>query len=441
MAYTAGFSVTVGNPTKASDISTLSANDDYLKAITDALLPTTGNLTNYVASDNSDPTFSMGTSATNRLLITSDIASGSQELDAVNFSTVTAASGADKGKFVFAVDEVTIATIDDDGIDLAASKAFTVNGSAVTTSPAGSNTQIQYNNSGSFGASANLTFDGTDLEMYKDANNGDAHFAIGTSSAESFFLETEIATSSKLLETIIFRTDTSATDSSGVDVAKGGYKFFVNRSDYTTPMFQLMYQGFKFGLGESISFDFDQLSVGGTGQYNLVLNGTNATGKKMKLQGTDDAIITFAENSTDRANLWWDASADSLIIDNLEESTALAVGATIAVTGALTATGDITSTSDVRLKSDVKTIEKATDKIDKLRGVSFVKDGKQSIGVVAQEVEKVIPEVVYTDQSKDKIKNVAYGNMVGLLIEGMKEQQKEIDRLKLIVTGLGNKLR
>ncbi|MAK37390.1 MAG: hypothetical protein CMC15_14640 [Flavobacteriaceae bacterium] len=440
MAYTAGFSVTVGNPTKASDISTLSANDDYLKAITDALLPTTGNLTNYVASDGSDPTISLGTSATNRLLITSDIASGSQELDAVNFSTVTAASGADKGKFVFAVDEVTIATIDDDGIDLAASKAFTVNGSAVTTSPAGSNTQIQYNNSGSFGGAANLTFDGTDLEMYKDANNADSHISIGTSAAEAFFLETNIGTSDKLLKNIIFRTETAQT---GTSVDDGGFKWFVNRNDYTSdsPVMTLMYQGFTLGLSNQFSFDYDQVTLGGTGQYPLILNASNATGKKLKLQGSDDAIITYCEGTTDRANVWWDASADSLIIDNLEESTALAVGATIAVTGALTATGDITSTSDVRLKSDVKTIEKAVDKIDKLRGVSFVKEGKRSIGVIAQEVEKVIPEVVYTDKSKEKIKNVAYGNLVGLLIEGMKEQQKEIDRLKLIVTGLGNKLR
>jgi hypothetical protein len=131
LAYTAGFSVNVGDPTKASNITTLAANDDYLKAITDALFPSTGNLTNYIASNNSDPTISLGTSATNRLLITSDIASGSQELDAVNFSSVTAASGADKGKFVFAVDEVTIATIDDGGIDLASSKAFTINGTEV----------------------------------------------------------------------------------------------------------------------------------------------------------------------------------------------------------------------------------------------------------------------------------------------------------------------
>tara|TARA_Y100000361_G_C11138168_1_gene333384 strand:+ start:539 stop:1213 length:675 start_codon:yes stop_codon:yes gene_type:complete len=131
MSYTAGFSVNVGDPTKASDVSTLAANDDFLKAITDALLPSTGNLTVYNATNNADTTISLGTSATNRLLVTTDIATGSQELDAVTFSSVTAASGADKGKFVFAVDEVAIATIDDDGIDVASGKTFSINGTDV----------------------------------------------------------------------------------------------------------------------------------------------------------------------------------------------------------------------------------------------------------------------------------------------------------------------
>jgi hypothetical protein len=52
--------------------------------------------------------------------------------------------------------------------------------------------------------------------------------------------------------------------------------------------------------------------------------------------------------------------------------------------------------------------------------------GEHQIGVIAQEVEKIIPEVVYGDE----IKSVAYGNLVGLLIEAVKEQQKEIEELR-----------
>ena len=58
-----------------------------------------------------------------------------------------------------------------------------------------------------------------------------------------------------------------------------------------------------------------------------------------------------------------------------------------------------------------------------IRGVSYNKEKEKGIGVIAQEIEKVIPEVV-TD---GEYKSVAYGNMVGVLIEAIKEQQKQID--------------
>jgi hypothetical protein len=59
------------------------------------------------------------------------------------------------------------------------------------------------------------------------------------------------------------------------------------------------------------------------------------------------------------------------------------------------------------------------------------------MGVIAQEVEQIIPEVVYTDENG--MKSVAYGNMVGLLIEAAKEQQHEIEQLKAQVKHLMSK--
>ena len=61
-----------------------------------------------------------------------------------------------------------------------------------------------------------------------------------------------------------------------------------------------------------------------------------------------------------------------------------------------------------------------------MRGVSYTKQAEKGIGVIAQEVEKIIPEVVHDGEYK----SVAYGNMVGVLIEAIKEQQKQIDELK-----------
>jgi len=65
-----------------------------------------------------------------------------------------------------------------------------------------------------------------------------------------------------------------------------------------------------------------------------------------------------------------------------------------------------------------------------LRGVSYLRNGKFEIGVIAQEVERVVPEVVITDESKYGYKSVSYGNLVGLLIEAVKELSAEVKKLK-----------
>jgi hypothetical protein len=101
----------------------------------------------------------------------------------------------------------------------------------------------------------------------------------------------------------------------------------------------------------------------------------------------------------------------------------------IDVAGAINATGDITSSSDIRLKSGIIRIEDALEKIMKLNGVTFNKLGMnyRSTGVIAQEVREVLPEAVY---EFDNYLTVAYGNMVGLLIEAIKELKIEVDKLK-----------
>ena len=86
--------------------------------------------------------------------------------------------------------------------------------------------------------------------------------------------------------------------------------------------------------------------------------------------------------------------------------------------------------SDRRLKQNIHTITNPIEKVSALRGVNFefIKDGKKQIGVIAQETEEIIPEVI--GECPDGYKTVQYGNIVGLLIEAIKEQQKQIDELK-----------
>ena len=97
------------------------------------------------------------------------------------------------------------------------------------------------------------------------------------------------------------------------------------------------------------------------------------------------------------------------------------------LSGSFTATGNITAYSDERLKSSVETIPDALSKVLSVRGVTFDMNAERSTGVIAQELEKVLPEAVFDNE--DGMKSVAYGNVVGLLIEAIKEQQVQIETL------------
>lgn len=98
--------------------------------------------------------------------------------------------------------------------------------------------------------------------------------------------------------------------------------------------------------------------------------------------------------------------------------------------GNFTASGNITAYSDERLKENIVTIPNALDKVLALRGVEFDRNGVHNIGLIAQEVQKVIPEIVLENSDEMKTLSVAYANLVGLLIEAIKEQQTQIDELK-----------
>lgn len=97
-----------------------------------------------------------------------------------------------------------------------------------------------------------------------------------------------------------------------------------------------------------------------------------------------------------------------------------------------------TTYSSKRWKTNIKPIDNALDKVARLRGVAFdwKKDGKHDIGLVAEEVGQVIPEVVVFESNKKDAKSVDYGRLVALLIEAVKAQQKEIETLKATVESL-----
>ena len=98
------------------------------------------------------------------------------------------------------------------------------------------------------------------------------------------------------------------------------------------------------------------------------------------------------------------------------------------VTGNILATGDVTAYSDMRLKENIVPITSALDKVSQMKGVNynFIESGELGVGVLAQDLEKVAPELVH----EGHYKSVAYGNLTAYLVEAIKELKKEIIELK-----------
>ena len=100
--------------------------------------------------------------------------------------------------------------------------------------------------------------------------------------------------------------------------------------------------------------------------------------------------------------------------------------------GAATFNNDVTAFSDERLKSNITTIPDALSKVTEMRGVHYVRNetGKDSTGVIAQELQKIAPELVLTAEDEMGTLSVNYGNITGYLIEAIKELKAEIEELK-----------
>jgi hypothetical protein len=189
------------------------------------------------------------------------------------------------------------------------------------------------------------------------------------------------------------------------------------------------------------------LEVDGSGIFVLSVVGSSADGTWMNLQNTSAGGIPWVLLSTGSNN---GEGAGNLIFKN--DSTGgvpmvirgdgnvgintTAPAYTLDVNG--TIRGNNVSPSDARYKRNITTLYNALDAVLQLRGVSFTwrrdaftcmnfPTGRQ-IGLIAQEVEKVLPELVTTDS--DSYKSVAYTGVVPVLVEAIKQQQKQLEAVK-----------
>jgi hypothetical protein len=156
---------------------------------------------------------------------------------------------------------------------------------------------------------------------------------------------------------------------------------------------------------------------------------TNCTGLPVAtgISGLGTGIATFLATPSS-------ANLASAITDETGTAGSLVFSAGPTFTGTLTAgtisATTITETSDERLKSDITPLTNALEIVQQLEGKAFIKDGKASIGLIAQQVQQVLPQVVVTADDEMKTLSVQYGNIVAVLIEAVKEQQKQIEELK-----------
>ena len=148
-----------------------------------------------------------------------------------------------------------------------------------------------------------------------------------------------------------------------------------------------------------------------------------------------DAMLDAAGNLAGLANTA--VARTNLGLGSMATKSAAEYDAAIAAKAALsgaTFTGVVTapnfvSSSDARLKSEVATIADALTLVCALRGVRFTMDGTRQIGVIAQEVDAILPEVVRADEQTGQL-SVAYGNITGLLIEAVKELTARVAKLE-----------
>lgn len=136
-----------------------------------------------------------------------------------------------------------------------------------------------------------------------------------------------------------------------------------------------------------------------------------------------------------------DTASGIYTFSNTEDSTSIITGTArfaggIGVAKNIYAGGDVYAYSDQRLKQNIEVIDDAVSKVQALRGVTYerIADGSPSTGVIAQDVNAVLPEAVSTDE--EGYMAVKYGNMVGLLIEAIKDQQTQIDELRAEINNL-----
>ena len=174
--------------------------------------------------------------------------------------------------------------------------------------------------------------------------------------------------------------------------------------------------------------------------YFTTSSGNNSTAMGNGLTASDFASVVIGQYNSSGSSATsaasFSTSAPAFVIGNGTAYNAKSDAFKVMFNGDTTVGGDITISSDARLKSNIVSLGSTLSKLLLIDGKSYEKDGKQRIGVLAQEIQEVFPELVIEDGNE--MLAVNYQGLVPVLINALKEQQKEIDELKGVLQKLVN---
>ena len=184
----------------------------------------------------------------------------------------------------------------------------------------------------------------------------------------------------------------------------------------------------------------DNITIDGTtmtlssGDFTIDVAGDitfDAGGGDILLKDDNTLVGTIGGFASNNVTIKSEVSDGDVIIQGNDGGSSItALTLDMSAAGAATFNDNVTAFSDERLKDNIKTIENGLDKVEQLRGVSYTRDEKESIGVIAQEVEKILPEIVLTADDEMGTKSVDYSRLTAVLIEAVKELSAKVKELE-----------
>ncbi len=277
--------------------------------------------------------------------------------------------------------------------------------------------------SGASSTGDNNTYIGAEAGYYSDAGAGNVYIGTGAgrvgTGSNNVFVGKYAGYSASGSNNILIGPG------AGWSLQRSGMLIIDNSSDTVTPLIMGDF------VKEKLRFAAD-VSVG----KNFGVNREAYANVALGVDGGSNYWAVYSTKGTDNGYNFFQGNV-AIGTTSFVSSYNLAVDGTGYFSGNVTAFSFVSS-SDIRFKSNIKRIDEPLNKIVKIRGVYYdwkvdeFKDrgfsNERQVGVIAQEVEKVLPELVMTDE--DGYKAVAYDKLTAVLIEAVKEQQKQIELLK-----------